>query len=197
MSTTGELTPTSLLAAASGTLLSGGYQQVSIARPEWDTVSSRLFEDEYNIVGVAVFETCEELLTTWPRLQGSLVDTISKYLAKGESKSWDGYLVLLSPGIGPSSADEIESIRYNTTRLRKLVATGEELRTISDVERVLRPLLPIGEEQVRLATTSVLEILPKLLKSQDVPEETTRLVVEAFESQAPILERLHENKGGA
>jgi hypothetical protein len=194
MTAPAELTPTNLLAAASKILLAGGYEQISTASSDWDTATSRLFEDAYNIVGVAVYDTCTELLTEWSNLQGSLVDTISRYITKGESKSWDGYLVLTTPGLAPSNADEIEAIRYNTTRLRKLVATGEDLRTIRDVERVLRPLLPIAEEKSQITTQSALTLLPKLLLAHDIPTETTRIIVEAFESQAPILERLHEHK---
>src|SRR5207244_2974019 len=67
-------TPTDLIAAASQTLTDGGYHQVAGRFQEWDTPSARLFENEYNVVGIAVFDTCGELLGTWPDLQGSLVD---------------------------------------------------------------------------------------------------------------------------
>jgi hypothetical protein len=85
-------TPTDLIAAASEVLSAGGYQAIRQRFSEWDTPTSRLFEDEYNVVGIVVFETCAELLRTWPDRQGSLVDVISQYVGQGESKSCAGSL---------------------------------------------------------------------------------------------------------
>jgi hypothetical protein len=95
------------MAAASKMLSDGSYRQVTKGAEGWDTPTSRLFEDEYNVVGIAVFETCAELLQSWPDVQGSLVDVISQHIGREESKAWDGYLVLLSPGAGvrASSSD--------------------------------------------------------------------------------------------
>jgi hypothetical protein len=188
-------TTTDLIAAASQVLSTGGYRQIRQRFSEWDTSTSRLFEDEYNVVGIVVFDTCVELLRTWPDQQGSLVDVISRHIGQGELKSWDGYLVLLTPSLAPSEDGEIEAVRYNTTRLRKIVATGDDLRTPTDVERVLRPLLPLSQEQAKISQESVLDLLPKLLAEQGIPQETTRLLVEAFREQSPLLERLHQKQG--
>lgn len=188
-------TPTELMAAASQALAAGRYQQVDRRFSEWDTPTSRLFEDEYNVVGIVVFDTCAEFLRTWPDLQGSLADVISRHVGHGESKSWDGYLVLLTPGLAPSEDADIEAVRYNTTRLRKIVATGDDLRTATDVERVLHPLLPLGPERATLSQESALELLPKLLVNQGIPEETTQLLVDAFREQTSLLERLHQQQG--
>ena len=191
-SSSAGFTPTDLIAAASQALEAGGYQQIRGRFSEWDTSTSRLFEDEYNVVGIVVFDTCGELLRTWPDLQGSLVDVISRHVGQGESKSWDGYLVLLTPGPAPSEDTEIEAVRYNTTRLRKLVATGDDLRSPTDVERVIRPLLPLGQERAKLSQESALDLLPKLLADQGIPKETTQLLVDAFREQLPLLDRLHQ-----
>ena len=188
-------TPTDLIAVASQVLSEGGYQQIREGFSEWDTPTSRLFEDEYNVVGVVVFDTCAELLRTWPDRQGSIVDVISQHVGRAELKSWDGYLVLMTPSLAPSESTEIEGVRYNTTRLRKIVATGDDLRSSTDVERVLRTLLPLGQEQARLTQGSALDLLPNLLADQGIPKETTRLLVEAFREQSPLLERLHEQGG--
>jgi hypothetical protein len=120
---------------------------------------------------------------------------ISQYVGQGESKSWDGYLVLLTPGLAPSEDVEIEAVRYNTNRLRKLVATGDDLRSPTDVERVLRPLLPLGQDRTNLSQESALDLLPKLLAEQGIPKETTQLLVDAFREQSPLLERLHQQRG--
>jgi hypothetical protein len=188
-------TSTDLIAATSQTLLVGGYRQIPSRFRDWDTPTSRLFEDEYGVVGVVIFDTCAELLRTWPDLQGSLIEVISRHVGKEEAKSWDGYLVLLSPGIAPSESTAIDDVRYNTARLRKLVATADDLKSATDVERVLRPLLPLPQERANLGQESALDMLPRLLAAQRIPEGVTRLLVDAFREQSPLLERLHQQGG--
>jgi hypothetical protein len=189
---TSRLTCTDLIATASQALSDGGYSRISGKFPEWDTPTSRLFEDEYSVVGIVAFDTCIELIKSWPDVQGTLVDVISGHIGRQESKSWDGYLVLLSPALAPSGDKEIEAIRSNTTRLRKLVATGDDLRSATNIERTLRPLLPFGQEQSDAALGSVLDFLPKLLAKSDINEGTTQLLVDAFREQSPLMERLHQ-----
>jgi len=190
-----RFTSTELIASAAQVLTSGGYRQITKAFPDWDTPTSRLFEDPYTIVGVVVFDTCQELLSAWADIQGSLVDVISRHVGKAEAKSGDGYLVLLTSGLAPSDGTEIEAVRYNTTRLRKLVATGDDLQNVTDVHRVLSPLLPLAQDGAKLNEESALELLPGLLAQQGIPVETTRLIVDAFREQVPMLERLHGRKG--
>jgi hypothetical protein len=187
-------TTTDLVASASRVLTDGGYQQIAGRFKEWDTPTSRLFEDEYNVVGVVVFDTCSELLRAWPDMQESLVDVISRHVGREESKSWDGYLVLLTPGAAPSTLKEIEAVRYSTSRLRKLVATGDDLGSPTDVERVVSPLLPLAQDGANLNQESALDLLPKLLAEHGISEETTRVLVKAFREQSPLLERLHEQR---
>jgi hypothetical protein len=188
-------TTTDLIASASHDLLDGGYQQINGRFPEWGTPTSRLFENEYSIVGLVAFETCGDLLKSWPDVQGTLVDVISHYIGSQESKSWDGYLVLLTPGLVTSKVDAIEVVRYNTTRVRKLVATGDDLKLLADVTRVLRPLLPLQSERADLGLESVLDLLPKLLAADHIPENVTQLLVNAYKKQEPMLEQLHEKQG--
>lgn len=189
-----RFTVTDLMAAASNALLEGGYRQVTRRFEDWDSATSRLFEDSYNIVGIVIFDTCSDLLQSWPDLQGSLVEVISRHVGREESKAWDGYLVLLSPGLASSESAAIEAVRYNTTRLRKLVATGDDLRTSTDVERVLRALLPLGEERTGLDQQSALDLLPKLLADRGIAKDTTQIIVDAFREQAPLMERLHQKR---
>jgi hypothetical protein len=189
-----DLTSTDLIAAASQTLITGGYRQIADGFREWDTPTSRLFEDEYGIVGVVVFETCADLLRTWPDLQASLVDVISRHVGTEEAKSWDGYLVLLSPGNAPLENLAIDELRYNTIRLRKLVATADDLKSATDVERVLRPLLPLPQERANLGQQSALDLLPRLLAEQNISEGVTRTLVDAFREQSPLMERIHEQE---
>lgn len=188
-------TTTDLIAAASQVLVEGGYRQINGHFPEWNTPTSRLFEDEYSIVGVALFETCKELLQSWPDIQAVLVDVISRHVGVQESKSWDGYLVLLTPGLAPSEIDALETVRYDTTRLRKLVATGDDLKLPTDVERILRPLLPLRPETATVGQESALDLLPRLLTNQQIPEAVTRVIVNSFREQSALLEQLHRHRG--
>jgi len=155
-----------------------------------------LFEDEYNVVGIAVFTTSSELLGSWADLQADLVDVISRHVGQSESKAWDGYLVLLTTGIAPSTDADIEMLRFDTTRLRKLVATGDDLSTAGDVERLLRPLLPLRIESESIDQNSALALLPQLLAEQGIKEETTKLLVKAFAEQESLMDALHRARGG-
>lgn len=190
-----SLTPTDLIAASSNILEAGGYQPIRKGFPIWNTTSARLFEDVYNVVGLAIFATCAELLRSWADLQGSLVDIISQHVKAGENKTWDGYLVLLTSGIAPSGDLDIQAIRHDTTRLRKLVATGEDLRSVIDVERLLRPLLPLDTGQDEIIRRSALEVLPDLLAERGITHNITRLLVKSFDEQMPLMEALHQLEG--
>lgn len=189
------LTPTALIAASSSVLEAGGYQLIGKGFPEWSTPSTRLFEDEYNVVGLAVFTTCAELLRSWADLQGALVEVISRQVGRAENKAWDGYLVLLTAGMAPSGDSDIEAIRYDTARLRKLVATGEDLSGAGDVERLLRPLLPLRTEQGSITQGSALDLLPELLAEGGINRDTTAVLVKSFIDQKPLMEALHRNRG--
>jgi hypothetical protein len=188
-----ELSPLQLMAVASEVLVSGRYFRVT-EHEQWNTASARLFEDVYSIVGVAVFESCDDLLDKWPELQGSIVDTLSKHVSRADPKAWDGYLVLLTPSVAPSRAEALEQLRYNTNRVRKLVATGDELKSVADVHLVLSSLLPliIADEDLEMRTA--LDLLPNLLAEQGIDAGVTQLLIEAFTNQEPLIERLHERK---
>lgn len=189
------LTSTELIAVSASILEAGGYQAIREGFPDWSTTSTRLFEDQYNVVGVAVFATCAELIQSWADLQGSLVEVISGRVGTAESKAWDGYLVLLAAGLAPSADSDVEAIRYDTTRLRKLVATGEDLKGAANVERLLRPLLPLRAAQASAVGGSALDLLPGLLTEHGIDRDTTVVLVQSFVDQAPLMEALHRHRG--
>lgn len=190
------LTATNVLAAVSDYLLAGGYQRIDDAsRGEWPTANARLFEDAYGIVAVVVYDTWRDLSSGWPDAQAALVELISKHVSRSEAKAWDGYLVLLTTGVLSADARiEASQIRYDTARVRKLLAAGDELKSLGDVERTLLPLLPLGVEAQLEQQESVLEILPRLLSRQGLPEDAVRSVIEAFSEQLPLVERLHAHQ---
>ena len=186
------LTVTEIAAAATGCLLDHGYREVDPARLGDAGEEGRFFEDAYGIVAVAVYETWGELAGRWQDAQGALVRLISAYLSKAEAKAWDGYLVLLTPATSTAGREAVEAIRYDTSRLRKLVADGEELGSLTQVEEVLLPLLPLKPVAPALAERSVLDLLPEMLKDREIaPAATTRLL-EAYAAGRPLVEGLHE-----
>lgn len=190
---------TELVAAATDILEGGGYSRV---QPEIDldeaaTERIRFFEDPYSIAAVSVFGTWDELAERWANDQSLLVDVLSKYLSKGDAKSWDGYLILLTPGRAASETAQQAAvdIRYNTRRVRKIVATGSELRDLPDVQRTLLPLLPmkLAVEPDEIPA-SALDRLPSMLADHGIPEPTTRGLVAAFQDGRPLLRALHEER---
>ena len=188
------LTTSQLLAAASDLLSSGGYNAVEPVGG-WPA-TSRLFEDPYGIVAVVVYETWSELAGAWPDAQGRFVELISSHLDRPEPKSWEGYLVLLTPAPSPLSArPDLAQIRYDTNRVRKLVAAGDDLATLDDVETALLPLLPLKvDAQVEMGA-GLIDRLPDLLARRGIDVGASRAVVEAFKANESILERLHEIQG--
>lgn len=199
MSSNASLTSTDIIAVASETLERGGYRRltgISIT----DTLPSnvRCFEDPYSIIELVVYETWNELHSGWTDAQATLVDLISEYVRTGEAKAGDGYLVLFTPSFLPSSASEDAAlIRYNTKRVRKLLGTGDELKTLADVEQALQALLPVsGEIAPTKQEDTVLSSLPEILAKRGIPTDDVRVLVDAFLNQKPFLEQLHQAKYG-
>lgn len=175
-----------LLATAVEILTESGYEHVK-ASGGADQAAATL-EDSRGVVRLAVFETVPELIELWPSEQEALVRLMSQNLTREESKSWDGYLVLLTPGPSLDFAVPIEEIRYNTVRVRKFVATGEFLQGEGHLRRFLSPLTPIAFD----AETDAGPIDPLAMLSSLVGEyeEEADVVVKAFRSGEPLIERL-------
>lgn len=192
------LTVTDILAAATRLLETGGYRRAERDLGDaWPSGSARVFEDAYSIVAVVAFETWSSLSTSWPDAQAALVELISAAVSNADPKAWDGYLVLLTPG-EPSDEQRADAgeIRYNTSRLRKLVATGRDLSFLSDVERALSPLLPLNVDVEATDRASVLELLPDLLAPRGARREDVRVLLDAFHAQQPLIEALHRRSEG-
>jgi hypothetical protein len=193
MANRGSLTTTDLLATASEILEAGGYRRIERPRgAELPTPITRLFEDPYGIVAVVVYDTWRDLSAAWVDAQAALVELISEHVGGMEAKAWEGYLILLTPGVPDADARiEATEIRYDTSRVRKLLATGDEIKGLADVERALLPLLPLGPESQVDEQESVLDMLPALLSRRGIPEDAVRVAIDAFREQQPIVERLH------
>lgn len=190
-----SLTPTDLLAAASEALQAGGFTRVADSVTEDWPFSTRLFEDEYSVVAVVVYDTWSELESDWTEAQAILVDLMSTHLVRGDAKSWEGYLVLLTAGVPPGSArSSVATIRYDTSRVRKLVATGDDLTTITDVERALLPVLPLGRGATLEEPVSAIELLPDLLTERGISRDITIRLLGAFEQGEPLMESFQDSE---
>ncbi len=190
-----SLTTTNILAAASDILRAGGYQRIDDKWvSKWATTNTRFFEDAYTIVAIVAYETWRDLSSGWADAQGALVELISEHVSSAEAKAWDGYLVLFTPGtLGLEERIEATQIRYDTSRLRKLIAAGDELKGLGDVESALLPLLPLRPVQLD-EQESVLDVLPDLLSRKGLPEYAVRVVIDAYSEQEQLMERLHARR---
>lgn len=189
-----ELSGTQLLAAASDVLGGSGY--VSATMPSYDHATaymSRVFEDRFGIVAVCIFESWGRLVDEWPEAQGQLVDLMSEILRRPEPKAWEGYLVLMTPGLmPPGEGTIIYGIRADTNRVRKLVAAGDELGTLEDIRNFLLPLVPLELDESLSGESDLLGSLPELLQEQGVAARVTSIVLQAFAGNASIFQHLHD-----
>lgn len=163
---------------------------------EWDQSSEQLFEDPYGIVHAVVYETWTDLSARWADAQGRFVELLSQHLRRPEPKSWEGYLVLLTPGSPlAASAPDVTRLRYDTTRVRKLVATGDDLDSIEAVKRTLLPLLPLPDVAPQEVEGGIINKLPELLTGHGVTAADAQTAVDAYLDNESILELLHRGAG--
>lgn len=193
MNSNPTFTTTSLLAAVGAVLERNGYEPVAPERAgAWPLPTARVYEDPYSVVAAVAFETWAELSGSWLEAQAALVELISTYFTGDDAKAWEGYLVLLTPSIVPRQAHgELVDIRSDTAHVRKLVATGDELHGVGDIERALLPLLPLSIEAGVTSGRTTLELLPDLLSRRQIAEQWTEVVIDAFVEQQPMVEALH------
>lgn len=193
MATGLPFTTTTLLAAASDVLQGAGYRRVSEERVRaWPPPAPRIYEDPYSVAALVVYDTWGDLATGWVDAQAALVELISSHFSAGDAKTWEGYLVLMTPSVLPREAQlEAVDVRSNTRHVRKLVATGEEIRTVGDMSRMLLPLLPLEPAVVGAPHGSAIDLLPELLSRRGLDRQTVEVLVTAFRNQEPLVERVH------
>jgi hypothetical protein len=146
------------------------------------------------IVAVHVYDTWHELTEDWAVAQSLLVDIISANVTRREPKAWEGYLVLLT---GADLLEEdhqaLADLRSNTSRLRKLVATGQDVQTLDDVHNALLPLLPLKVDNPEYSEAGLLARLPVLLEEDGIDRRSTEAAIDAFLRNESIMERLHRD----
>lgn len=183
-----ELTAVEVLGAATDVLLGSGFE----AGPELALAAGaqiRCFEDAVCIVGIVHYRSWPELRESWIEAQSLLVDLLSERLDRSDPKSWEGYLVLLTLD-QPTDPAEVDEIRRDTTRLRKVVATGGDMSEVSHVEDALLPVIPLLDGTFRTGSGSILDRLPDLLHAKHIDSGLTRQVVDAFEQDRSVMEAI-------
>ncbi len=154
----------------------------------------RFYEDSYGVVLLVVYETWSALLDGWSEDQARLVELMSAHMTRSDPKSWEGYLVLFCPAIPPAGENgRLQEIRYDITRVRKLIAAGEELGELADVERTILPLLPVSPPSELEPETSALDLLPELLEEEGIDRANSEALIAAFREQRPLLEAIQIN----
>ncbi|MCS3750513.1 hypothetical protein GGQ19_001682 [Salinibacter ruber] len=191
-----QLTTTEIIGQVKRTLRDSGYDQHRDSPDRWDAPNTLLYEDDYGIVGIVVYESISSLLNEWTAAQGALVHVMSEHVTRDQPKSSEGYLVLLTGDCPRESREhdvnqQVNEIRYNTSRVRKLIGTGLSLDTVNDVKHVLDPLLPLDIRDDTQDNVSVLDLLPELL-ADDVSKEITEAVVESYRELNSPIDALHE-----
>src|SRR5438270_11856413 len=118
-----ELTPAAILAEAARLLAAAGYHVDRDTESKLRLPPERalLAEDKYGVVALVVYDTWNDLTESWAPAQASIVDAVSKAYTRLDRKAWDGYLVLLTPALPDGGDITPQQIRYDTSRIRKLV----------------------------------------------------------------------------
>jgi hypothetical protein len=192
----GALAPAAVLAEAASVLSGASYHVERDAEKILDLPSERSFlaEDKYGVVIVVVYDTWGDLTRGWRSAQARAVEVISDRFTRLDRKAWDGYLILLTPALAAEDDATVHEIRYDTNRIRKIVATGEDIRSLSDVERTLLPLLPLAHDTVELEEdASPLDELPERLQEHGVARELVQTAVDAFKEHRPIVQELRRH----
>ena len=192
-----SITMTEMLSAAKKTMRDNGFMEVTACDLKAiDSANYGLFEDAYSLVAIVVCETWSDLFKDWADVQASFVDLISSHFSRDDSKAWDCYLLLWTPDLVPlDKSDDHRAIRYDTGRVRKLISTGAEIRNLADVPLALIPLLPITESISSSTNDDVLDRLPTLLEIKELPKQTIRSAVEAFQQSESLVEAIHQTGG--
>jgi hypothetical protein len=187
------LTTLEVSGAADRALTAAGYRPIEdVGWDAWSN-SARAYEDEYGVVAVFIFDSVGSLDREWISAQTSLVELMTQHMSRDEAKSWDGYLALLTTASadGPQQR-RLNEIRRDTSRVRKLVATRDQINSLAGVGRSLLPLLPLDLELGVLLPKSALDVLPDLLAQNGIPVSTSRALVDAFDRQTSLMRALHE-----
>jgi len=151
-------------------------------------------------VGVRIFPTLGELVAEWQDGQSAVTDLIGSNVVDIQYKAWDGYLLLITPA--PASNEwgaELNEIRANTRRLRKLIVTGDdfdisetEVQMLVRLREKLAPLIPVQLDSIGEATDPLAD-LPDRLAREGINRQHVLTILEARSAGEPMVSALHES----
>lgn len=192
------LSPSSVIAEVASILRRSNYQVVDTADlRSFEVEQGVLAEDEFGIVLAIVTETAELIESQWCDYQAKFVEYLGSKLNKFDPKVWEAYMVLLTPSVTPRSLfPHLERIRLDTSQIRKLIITGEQLTALSDIARALLPVLPLDESDAEGSQESLLDTLPDLLEDRGVDRDSLEAVISAYRSQDSLMTTLYKHLFG-
>lgn len=151
---------------------------------------TRLFESSEVLVGLAVFETSNEIVAGWVDAEESLTRLASERLDAQDPKAWDLYLVLITGDRSIGNEEPIERARIDTKRARKLIVTAGDrpARTVlgAFARRQVAGLLPIPEIERSRIDDPVEEVARAFGPSSPVPD-----LVKAYANGEALMAQLH------
>ncbi|WP_415976623.1 hypothetical protein [Rhodococcus sp. 077-4] len=166
--------------------------------PSWP-IDSMAFEDEYSVIAVWTFGSVEDLVAGWGAAQDHVVDFLGANVIATDPKSWDGYLILVAmDGVPATLVAELNNVRSDTRRVRKLVLTADDLPTrVSDplelapaVRRTLAPILDLDLDTTPGRTDPLLSLRGRLAGTHNHSAHLDVLIA-AYEAGESPLEALH------
>jgi hypothetical protein len=184
-----QLSGSTAMAVAAARLESAGFRS-AVELEDASGTTVRVFEDRLSIVALSVYGSWANLEERWTAAQGLLVELMSEHLGRREPKSWEGYLVLLTTDRSVDDQLAADRIRRDTTRVRKLVATGHELTSVSAVEDALLPVLPLELGSLVAGGDQILGRMPELLREQGADEGLAKAVVDAFRANRSPMDAI-------
>ena len=184
--TASPLRASQILGEATRLLLEGGFREADTLHVQ-SSRELRIFEDSLCIVGLVYYQTWADLENTWLDAQAVMVEKISTHIRRSDPKAWDGYLVLFTLDEFPL-VEAVSRIENNTNRLRKLVATGRELKTMASVEVSLLPVLPFNAITGNDETRGLLERIPQMLEKLGIERSLANAAIESFQENRSPLE---------
>jgi hypothetical protein len=174
-------------------LRSADYTRASLPDNVGLPPAAALLEDAYSIVLVVSFDAWEQLSAGWRSAQEALVQVLTTRLSSFDAKSWDGYLILLTPTeVTKAEFEEMISIRYDTDYARKLVITSNEYGVGgSRLPLALAPVLPLELSGSPADVSDPLEGLPEELADDPTTTGFVRALIAAYRNGQPLMDAAH------
>lgn len=120
-----------------------------------------------------LFQSSEELLSNWVRVQKRALDYHADLLKKSGEKAWNIYSIFLAEDISSESIKQIELIEEDFTYTRKIARAG--IKSHSDITEALLPLLAI---QSHPSLTEVLYMERLRTRLADLPNDAAAAFLE-------------------